>query len=276
MTSPVAVVEADLDAEHLQSAWAVLKRGLRETPELRSGLAFTLVMDIVAAAGRVLVPVLVQQIIDRGLTGPEGFRPGYVYPACAVAAAVLAGVYLAQRTAFIRLVTVAERALCTLRIRAFEHIHRLSVAEQTRTRRGVFVARVTSDVDTLTQFLDWGGLAWVWSGVLMLGTVGVMFAYSWQLALVTLATLLPLVAVLRLLQRGLLGAFDRLRTRIGDTLGEVGESLMGVTTIRPRSGWPASRPPSSRLPTSSAPSPPRPWWSSAPRWGRSGGCPWAR
>lgn len=222
----------ELPAPHLRSAWSVLVRGLRETPELRAGLAMTLLMDIAAAAGRVLVPVLVQQIIDRGLTGPEGFRPGFVYPACGLAAVLLAGVYLAQRTAYVRLVTAAERALCTLRVRAFEHIHRLSVAEQTRTRRGVFVSRVTSDVDTLTQFLDWGGLAWIWGAVLMLGTVTVMTVYSWQLALVTVALLLPLAAVLRLLQRGLLGAYDRLRTTVGDTLGEVSESLMGVATVR--------------------------------------------
>ena len=36
-----------------------------------------------------------------------------------------------------------------LRVRTFRHIHALSIAEQSEEKRGVFVARVTADVDAL-------------------------------------------------------------------------------------------------------------------------------
>ena len=36
-----------------------------------------------------------------------------------------------------------------LRVRTFAHIHSLSIAEQSEEKRGVFVARVTADVDAL-------------------------------------------------------------------------------------------------------------------------------
>ena len=52
----------------------------------------------------------------------------------------------------------SENALLTLRTRAFAHIHELSIAEQTTEKRGVFVARVTADIDTLSHFTEWA--AW--------------------------------------------------------------------------------------------------------------------
>ena len=71
---------------------------------------------------------------------------------------------VAMRAAAARLAVQAERALYDLRTRAFEHIHRLSSAEHADERRGALVARVTSDVETLSQFFSWGGLAWLLDG----------------------------------------------------------------------------------------------------------------
>lgn len=220
------------DATPSVGAWQTLRRGLSETPALRQGLLFTLVLSVLSAAGRLLVPVLIQQILDRGVVGRDGYRPEIVYPLCGVAALVIVGVYWASRTAFVRLTIAAEDALLQLRVRAFEHIHRLSIAEQNQTRRGTFVARVTTDVDQLSQFLDWGGINWVVSLTLMLGCLAVMSVYSVMLTAAVILVVLPLLLVLRVMQRGMSRAYDQLRTRIGETLGEVGEMVAGAATIR--------------------------------------------
>ena len=60
-----------------------------------------------------------------------------------------------------RLVVSSEHALANLRVRTFAHIHELSIAEQTQEKRGIFVARVTADVDSLAHFTEWGGIAWI-------------------------------------------------------------------------------------------------------------------
>ena len=49
-----------------RGAAATIRRGLGLSPELRSGLPATLVLALLATAGRVIVPVAVQQIIDGG------------------------------------------------------------------------------------------------------------------------------------------------------------------------------------------------------------------
>jgi putative ABC transport system ATP-binding protein len=61
-----------LDSRSRQrGALATLLHGLRLTPELRAGLGVTLALALLATAGRVVVPVAVQQTIDNGLSGPS-------------------------------------------------------------------------------------------------------------------------------------------------------------------------------------------------------------
>src|SRR3954449_11193596 len=66
-------------ADHREEgAMSTLRRGLRLMPEFRRGLPVTFALALVATAGRVVVPIAVQQTIDRGLTGPGGPDLGLV------------------------------------------------------------------------------------------------------------------------------------------------------------------------------------------------------
>jgi putative ABC transport system ATP-binding protein len=216
----------------LGGAASVLRRGLRATPEIRVGLAATLALAAVMTLGRLLVPVLIQLVIDRGIARAGGFRPGFVAAACAAAGIAIVLVYTAGRAAYARLVRASESALCELRIKAFDHIHRLSIADQTAERRGVYVARVTADIETIAQFLEWGGINWILGTSLMAGTAVLMALYSWQLTIVALGVVAPVVLVMRALQRGMLRAYDRWRQRVSEMMAEVSESVMGAAVVR--------------------------------------------
>ena len=224
--------EDPIGAPGLEGAWSVLRRGVRESPELRAGFVYTVLLAVALAAVRLLVPVLIQQIFDRGLRGPEGFRPEFVYPACAVVVALIGLVYVGARMLYRRVIRTSENALYGLRVRTFAHIHRLSIADQSAERRGAFVSRVTADVDTLGQFMEWGAFAWFASPALMIGALAAMAVYSWQLALVVLVVVSPLFLVLRAMQRGMVRAYDRVRTRVGEMLSELSESISGAAVIR--------------------------------------------
>src|SRR5689334_873840 len=69
------------------TAMQVLRRGVEVSPELLRGVWITLALSLLATGGRVVVPIAVQQTIDRGITGAGGPRPGLV--AGLVAAAVV-------------------------------------------------------------------------------------------------------------------------------------------------------------------------------------------
>ncbi len=230
MSAPtVDLVEA---SDTPAGAVAVLRRALRTTPVLLRGVRTTIVLALVGAAGRVVVPVLVQQVLDRGVLAPDGVDVGFVVWASVVATLLVLGVMVASRITYLRVVRIAEEALADLRVRAFAHIHRLSVAELDETRRGVLTARVTSDIETVAQFAQWGAIAWVVNPVVILVLLGVAAVYAWQMALVMVVALLPLLPILRFLQKRQLRAYDRVRTRVGRTLTALSEVVMGAAVVR--------------------------------------------
>ncbi|HNJ98903.1 MAG TPA: ABC transporter ATP-binding protein, partial [Ilumatobacteraceae bacterium] len=119
-----------------------------------------------------------------------------------------------------------------LRVRLFEHIHRLSLADHSEERKGALVARVTSDVETLAQFFQWGGIAWLLDGTLMLLVAGVMLAYDWMLAVVAFIVAAPLAYVLRRVQSYLVKAYDVGRARNAVVMTQIAELVSGAETLR--------------------------------------------
>src|SRR4029078_1236107 len=182
-------------------ALAVLRKGVRVMPEIREGIVVSLLFAVAVAAGKLLIPVAIQQVLDKGVLSTDGLDGGFVAWPCAAAAVGVIVLMVLSRITYLRLVKAAEGALYSLRVRVFEHIHRLSVAEQNETKRGVLVARVTSDIETLARFLNWGAISWVVNTALVFGTIVVMAIYSWQLTLITIVAFLPVIPLLRVLQR---------------------------------------------------------------------------
>ena len=222
--------ESSHGGKPVQGAFKILKRGIADSTEMRKGLGYTIAMAMAYSLGSLMVPILIQQILDKGLV--DGFRPHFVYTWCALAAVGVVLIYLAGRMTFRRMVSNSELALKSLRTRVFGHIHRLSIAEQSATRRGTYVTRVTSDIDQLLQFMEWGALSWILGGTLMLGTLTAMFIYSWRLSLVVVLVILPVILIMRWLQRGLLAAYEDVRNKVSNTLSEISESVMGAAVIR--------------------------------------------
>ncbi|NYH50940.1 MULTISPECIES: ABC transporter ATP-binding protein [Nocardiopsis] len=215
-----------------EGAMDTLRRGLRLSPEFARGLWLTLAFAVVATAGKVIVPVAVQQIIDNGLTGNDGPDLDFVTRMVTVCAALLVVTMVCSYLMNVRLYRATESGLATLRRKAFRHVHDLSVLTQNSERKGALVSRVTSDVDQISTFMQWGGmLLLVSSGQLLVATV-LMAVYSWQLTLVVWICFLPLLFGVRWLQRLLSKAYLKVRENTGDMLGVIGETVTGAAVIR--------------------------------------------
>ncbi|MEV8514706.1 ABC transporter ATP-binding protein [Dactylosporangium sp. NPDC051484] len=210
----------------------ILRRGLALSPELFTGLAGTLGLALVATAGRVAVPVAIQKSIDLGIHAPGGPDLGVVGTIVAVTAGVLLLTMLSAYLMNVRLFTVSETALAGIRARTFRHIHDLSMLHQQSERRGALVSRVTSDVDQISQFLQFGGLLFIVNlGQLTVTTI-VMLVYSWQLTLVVFAAFAPLIFVVRFFQRRLSVLYLEVRESVGAMLGVIAESVVGAPVVR--------------------------------------------
>ncbi|MGH8773628.1 MAG: ABC transporter ATP-binding protein [Jiangellaceae bacterium] len=214
------------------TAWQTVRRGLALSPEIRDGLPLTLLLALLATAMRAVVPITIQQTVDRGLMAPGGADLDFVRWMCLVAlGAILVTAFCAFRMN-VRIFRASEAGLATLRTKAFRHVHDLSVLTQNTERRGSLVSRVTSDVDTLSQFVQWGGILLIISiGQVLVATV-IMAVYSWQLTVLVWVCFLPLFLLLRSFQRMVSAAYTVVRERVGAMLGAISESVVGAEAVR--------------------------------------------
>ena len=221
-----------MDTGESISAMATIRRGIELSPELTDGIRGTLALAVLSTAGRIVVPVAVQQTLDKGINAPGGPDVHFttVVAICAAIAVVVTG--LASYKMTYRLFTSAERGLATLRIKAFRHVHDLPLLTQNTERRGALVSRVTSDVDQVSQFLIFGGIISIVSvGQIIIATV-LMAIYSWQLTIVVWVCFLPLFLSLRYFQRRLSAAYGVVRQQVGVMLSAVSEPVVGAATVR--------------------------------------------
>ena len=214
------------------TARETLRQGLRISPELRQGIGVTLVVAVAATAGRLVIPVVVQRAMDDGIAGPTGARPDLVLRYVALAGIAVVVTALSSYVLNVRLFRSSEAGLTTLRTTAFRHIHDLSMLTQNTERRGSLVSRVTSDVDTISMFVQWGGIMLLLSLIQVTLATVVMVAFSPVLAVVVWACFVPLFFLIRRFQTLVGKAYTQVRARVGDLLSAISESVVGAETIR--------------------------------------------
>ncbi|MEJ6513750.1 MAG: ABC transporter ATP-binding protein [Ilumatobacteraceae bacterium] len=206
-------------------------RGMRVAPALSNGIGLTFLFAFIGTGARLVIPILIQLSIDHGLQ-PGNVRVSYIGLLGLIGSVCVLISSASLRIATKRLGTRAEEGLFTLRIKLFDHIHRLSLADHNDEKRGALVSRVTSDIETLTMFFSWGGLSLLLDGSQMIAVASVMLAYDWRLALVALSVSAPLILVLRLVQSRLVYAHNISRERNAQLLGVFSEMVSGAETLR--------------------------------------------
>jgi ATP-binding cassette, subfamily B, bacterial len=221
-----------LDSGEEIAALDTIRRGIAISPELTEGFRGTLALAVVASLGQVIVPIVVQQTLDRGLNGSGGPDVSFTVLMGLLAAVAIGLTSWASYLMTRRLFITSERGLATLRIKAFRHVHDLPLLTQNTERRGALVSRVTSDVDQVSQFLVFGGLFFIISaGQVLIATI-VMLIYSWQLAIVVWVAFAPLFLSLRWFQRKLSAAYGVVRRQMGAMLAAISEPVVGAAVVR--------------------------------------------
>lgn len=248
---------------------------------------------LVGAAALVLVEVAATQagplLVKIGID--DGIRPGDVgvlAAVCAVYAALVATGWLAGWARTRWTARIGERSLERLRVRVFAHLQRLSLDYFERVPAGRLISRMTSDIEALSQLFHEGLVQFAAQSLIIVVVVGVLFWLSPALAALTLAAVLPVMAVLTVWFRGRSQtAYGAVRERIAEVVAHLAENLAGVrvvtacnrhrhnvaptgassaATATPTTAPPGWRPPTAAAASSSASPGRRSSWPSAARW----------
>jgi putative ABC transport system ATP-binding protein len=210
----------------------VIRRALQEAPVFRVGLPVTLGLAMVGQAITVVTPIALQQIIDSDLLGSGGVNMRGLLTKTGIALAALIAGVVVGRISLVRLVKSSSTGLSDLRIKTFDHILRQSVLHVQAERRGNLVSRVTSDITTIQEFMEWGGVGLVIAASqVMLATV-VMVFYDWRLALIAILGVVVYLTMMRWFQRVLSRNYDSVRTEVGDSLGVMSEAITAIPVVR--------------------------------------------
>ena len=140
--------------------------------------------------------------------------------------------YLSARQQFILINRAGEGFLRDLRVRVFDHIQKQSLAFFDRNKSGVLVARMTADIESMGELVQWGLLQFVAAIMLVGFALIAAFLASWQLALVGLLVMPVIIVASRKFQRDSNAAYLDVRENIGQNLSALQEGIAGVRVIQ--------------------------------------------
>src|SRR4029453_16202790 len=185
---------------------------------------------VLAWTGTVLAgPYLVKFGIDQGISKGDG---GNLDKAVVAYVLVAIAAYFTYRVQIALISRVGEEFLRSLRIRVFDHLQRLSMPFYDRSKAGVLVSRMTSDVDSLSELVQMGLTMFVSNGLLLVISLIVLTTVSWQLMLVCALALPPVILASIKFQRDYNVAYLDVRDRIGNTLSHPQEGIAGVRVVQ--------------------------------------------
>ena len=130
------------------------------------------------------------------------------------------------------LAVVGQGIVLGLRRDLFDHLTSLSLRYFSEQRAGWIIARVTSDVDAISDALSQGLPTLVSNVVLLPTTVIVLFVVDWRLGLVAMVILPPALALSRWFQRKSAVAQLDVRNRIAAVTAQVAESVAGMAIVQ--------------------------------------------
>jgi ATP-binding cassette, subfamily B, bacterial len=210
-------------------AGRVLRRTARMLRPQARRVAAALVM-VVAWTGTVLAgPYLVKFGIDQGITKGDASKLDLAVIAYVV---IAIAAYITYRIQIALISRVGEEFLRGLRVRVFDHLQRLSMPFYDRSKAGVLVSRMTSDVDSLSELVQMGLTMFVSNALLLVISLVVLTAVSWQLMLVCAIALPPVILASIKFQRDSNIAYLDVRDRIGNTLSHLQEGIAGVRVVQ--------------------------------------------
>ncbi len=192
---------------------------------LKTALALVLVSTLVTLAG----PLLLRYAIDHGIKDDNGRVLNVLI---VVYLGITAFGYVVGRLQYLAINRAGEGFLRTLRLTVFEKLQRQSMAFFDREKAGVLVSRMTNDIESMGELIQFGLLQFVSAFLLLVLAVIVLFLMSWQLALVAMVVLPMLVLASIRFQKQSNRAYLDVREKVGDNLSTLQEGITGVRVIQ--------------------------------------------
>jgi len=190
---------------------------------------FTLAALVISTLGELVIPLLLQRIIDDGILVKN---INYLIQGSIIYMVLLIFVFVFTFAQTWTANLMTQRVLKDIRIGLFTKTLSQSTGFLSRHPVGRIVTRLTSDVQTMDEFFTTVLVAFLKDIAIMAGTLITMFILSPSMALVVLITLPP-VFILTLISRvKARDAFRRQRTASSKVYAYLAERLAGMQVVQ--------------------------------------------
>lgn len=207
----------------------VLRRVLRMAAPFKRTAYAALGCVVVTTSATLAAPILVRHGIDSGIRAKNLFELNL---SVGLYLAITSLAYVFGRMQYVFLNRTGESFLRELRLRVFAAMQRQSMEFYDRNKAGVLVARMTADIETMGELIQWGLLQFLASGFLVVLAFVVLFSLSWHLTLVVLIVFPVIVVASVKFQRDSNTAYLTVRERVGQNLGTLQEGIAAVRVIQ--------------------------------------------
>jgi len=181
--------------------------------------------------------LLVRNAIDEGIVvrNKHGVIVGNEHHLTIVVAiylGVAAVGWLLQAWLIRGLARIGQAVVIALRRNLFDHLTGLSLRYFSQQKAGWIIARLTSDVDAVSDVLSQGMPTLVSNVILLPAAVTALLIADWRLGLVSFAVLPPALILSRWFQRTSHAANVEQRNRIAAVTAQIAESVAGMAVVQ--------------------------------------------
>lgn len=223
-----SVIDEDQKLDRSQTR-VVLIRSIKMAGEFRRTAALAMFYVVITVLCALAGPVLVRHGIDSGINAKDARVLNMTVIAYLVVVAIA---YVIGRLQYVALNSAGEGFLRLLRIRVFTQMQRQSMAFFDREKAGVLVARMTADVESMSELVQWGLMQFLSSFLLLFFAFFLLLSMSWQLTLISLIVFPFLIAASVKFQRDSSRAYLEVREKVGANLSALQEGITGVRVIQ--------------------------------------------
>ena len=207
----------------------VIRRSWQFAAPFHRTIVAAVVLVTIWTATTLAGPVLVSYGIDHGISAGNA-RALNMAVAGYIIVTILA--YFVARLQFVYINRAGEGFLRDLRVRVFDHLQRQGLAYFDREQTGVLVSRMTADVESMGELIQFGLLQFLSAGLLVFMALILLFILSWQLTLLVLVVFPVIVVASVRFQRDSNKAYLQVRERVGSNLSALQEGISGVRVIQ--------------------------------------------
>jgi len=195
----------------------------------RLSMALSLLMLAGTVATDLAIPRMTQTVIDRGILQRDMGAILRTTLAMVGVTAVGAGLFIANS---LLAVQVSQGAAADLRRDLFTHIQSLSFANLDRLQTGQLMTRMTSDVMQILRLILLLMRMFVRAPLMIVGSVSLLLATNWQLALIMLVLMPAAMVVFWLFATKAQPMFLQVQRRLGQLNTVLQENLAGVRVVK--------------------------------------------